>query len=156
MRRPRLGAVLGATARVVAALLLIASLFSVWRLPTFESFGDVESGGYFLIFYPTWPPDLGSVLNLGLGDDSFQDGWERWRLLDVALVALALGLVSTTVFRRRALAALMILGALAAGTCISLTGLDSGSPGPYIALAALALAIVALAPLLRRPRAPTL
>lgn len=146
MRRPRLRAFIAPGARVVAALLLIASLFSVWRLPV------IENGGYFLIFDLSAGFDPGSFFDLGFTDADFEDGWERWRLLDIAFIALALGLIATTFVRRRALAALVALGAIAAGICVALSGFNSISPGPYLAVVALTLAILALAPLLRRPR----
>jgi len=144
MRRPRLSGCIATVARVVAALVLFASLFTVWRLPN----------GYFLIF---WDPTSVHVdPSLGLEDSHYQDGWERWRGLDVALTVLAGALLCTTVVRARALAAVLTAGAVAATLCVTLSGFSSVSPGPYVATAALVLAIVALAPLVRRRRAPTL
>ncbi len=146
MRGPRLSGGIATVARVVAALVLFASLFTVWRLPS--------GNGYFLIF---WGPTSVHVdPSLGLKDSLYQDGWERWRGLDVALTVLAGALLCTTVVRVRALAAVLTAGAVAATLCVTLSGFSSASPGPYVATAALLLAIVALAPLLRRRRAPTL
>jgi len=144
MRRPRLIAGIATAARVVASLVLFASLFTVWRLPN----------GYFLIFWD--PTGVHVDPSLGLDDSLYQDGWERWRGLDVALTVLAGALLCTTVVRARALAAVLTAGTVAATLCVTLSGFDSASPGPYVATAALLLAIVALAPLLRRPRSPTL
>jgi hypothetical protein len=163
MRRPRLGAVFGGGLRVVAAILLVVSLFEVWWMPY----------GYFFVL--DFRGDLGFNLDLGIPDAATKDGWERWHALDIALAALAAGLLVVTAAPRRALAAVLMLVSLAAAACVALAGFNSPGvlsspgdpstvataeshapgPGPYLALGAL-LAIVALAPLLRRPRAPTL
>jgi len=158
--RPRPRAAIGPVARAVAALLLVASLFSVWRLP----------GGSFTLLGLDFG---GPAVNFGPSDELAQDGWERWGLLDLAFVALALGLLVTTTVHRRALAAVVACGTLTAAAYVLINGFDPPAradtfaqtaaglqpgpgPGPYLALAALTFAILALAPLLRRPRAPTL
>lgn len=161
MRRPRLRAAIGPVARAAAALLLIGSLFAVWRLPGGISFSLGEDFG------------LRRNVDFGLGEEFVQDGWERWGLLDVALVVLALGLLVTTIVHRRALAVALVCGTLAAAAYLLISAFDRPErsdlfaqtaaglqlrpgPGPYIALAALTLAILALVPLIRRPRASTL
>jgi hypothetical protein len=147
VRRPRFAATLGAALRAFAGLLLFASLFTVWRLP------PIANGDYFLIF---WGPSLNVDLSLGFPDSEYQDAWERWRVLDLAMTALAAGLLCTTVIRSRALALALMAGNVATALCLLAGGFDFAIPGPYVATFALLLAIVALAPLLRGPRGPTL
>ncbi len=149
---------IGPVARGVAALLLVASLFMVWRLP----------GGFVVSLWDD--PGVHPRIDLGLPNEN---GWERWRALDIALAVLACALLVTTIVRHRALAAAVGCGALATGAYVLLTAFgrpqrtdlfvqtSSGlqmraGPGPYLALAALGLAVLALIPLLRAPRAPTL
>ena len=131
-------------ALVLAAVALAVSLFLTWREPDGMFFGALDR-----------------VVA--------QDGFARWKLLDGGLLVLAAGLALLAFLRAtgravpRVLAAVVAVAAVLAAICVAIAGLDresvtfgstvftvSPGPGPWVALAALVGAIVALAGLLRR------
>ena len=131
-------------ALLLAAVALAVSLFLTWREPDGVFFGALD-----LI--------------------ASQDGFARWKLLDVGLLALAAALAVLAFLRAtsrrvpRALGAVVAGAAVLAAACVAIAALDRDSvevgttvfevspgPGPVVALGALLVAIVALAGLLRR------
>ncbi|HEV2785615.1 MAG TPA: hypothetical protein VGV67_04445, partial [Solirubrobacteraceae bacterium] len=117
-----------------------------------------------------WGPE-GDVLVL-FGDvdrlaaqGAYEDGFERWRVLDVALLALAAGLVGAATGRLpRVGLAVLGLASVAAAACVLIgvrdqLWVDEGvaigaAKGPLVALFALAAAVAGLALLRPRERAP--
>lgn len=139
---PRRG---GALLLVAAAAGLLAALLSGWGV----------EGGFPLTPDPESAADFrGEVVFYGPGSP---DGFERWHVLDVALVALALGLVASAARLPRGMLAALAAGALAAAACIVIgvrdeLWVDEGAAvgvamGPLVALLALAAALAGLAAL---------
>lgn len=111
-----------------------------------------------------WAGPDGGVL-FGALDLAYENGWERLGGLDIALALLAVALaVAAAVARRPRPVALVLAAAcvvavaavLIGGLLLEPDGADRAVQGPLVALAGLALGIVALAPLVRRPRRTTL
>jgi hypothetical protein len=138
---PRWG---GALLLMAAAGGLVGSLFSGWGLDE----------GLFVA-----RPD-GSFEG---GDDVYANGFERWRVLDVAFLALAAGLLAAAAGRLAALArAVLAVAALAAAVCVVIGVRDQfwvdegfalgAAKGSVVALLALTAALAGLA--LVRPRGP--
>jgi hypothetical protein len=134
----------GGTALLVAAAVgIVGALLSGW--------GD---DGVIVLFGA-----LEKLRAVGSGPD----GFARWRMLDVALLALAAGLLLAAAVRPpRAVSAALAVGALAAAGCIVVgmrdqLWVDEGvamgaAKGPVVALLALLAGLGGLA--LVRPRAP--
>ena len=106
----------------------------------------------FSLFIP-WREQADDLILFGAVDrlpELSQTGWERWELLDIALVALAAGLMVWAARPNRILGmALGVAGLLVAGG-IALNGFDGGVQfdpglGPFVAMGALGIAVAALA-----------
>ena len=138
---PRRG---GAVLLVAAGAGIVAALLSGWGSPdgTAVFFGELD--------------DIRVA-------EGYQDGFERWKLLDVALLAFALALLVAAVRRLPRVAyALLGAAAVAAAACVAIgmrgqlwvdEGIaDGAAKGPLVALLALAAALAGLV-LVRPPAA---
>ena len=114
-----------------------------------------------------WGNEEGVAVFFGRLDDlriaaDYDNGFERWRVLDVALLALAVALPAAGAMRRLPLVAhaVLVAAALAGAACVAIgmrgqLWVDEGiaygaAKGPLVALLALAAAVAGL--LLVRPR----
>ncbi len=115
-----------------------------------------------------WGSEDGTAVFFGSQDGiqiaaDYENGFERWRLLDVALLALAAALLAAASGRLpRVVHLALAAAAVAAAACVAFgmrgqLGVDEGiaygaAKGPLVALLALAAGFAGLAAL--RPRAP--
>lgn len=139
---------LNRVALLVGAVALAVSLFLTWREAAEGFFGSIDQ-------YRA----------------TEENGWERWTLLDIALALLAAAFVALAAGLGRLpqdVLWVVMGGATLAVVCILVSGFDAvvatdpsqgevvladSAEGPVVALAAIALGIVALIPLVAAPRA---